>query len=47
MTSSWLWATVLALGLAARLVAGENAAALATVTAGFVTGIALIGGGAG
>jgi formylglycine-generating enzyme required for sulfatase activity len=47
MTPRLLLTTLLALGLAARLVAGESAVALATVTAGFVTGITVTSGGSG
>ena len=37
----------LALGLLGRLLAGEQATAVATVTAGFVTGITVTSGGSG
>ena len=43
----WLWTALLTMGFAARLVAGQPATAVATVAAGFVTGIAVTVGGSG
>ena len=46
-TRLWVWTALLTIGFTARLVAGERATAVATVTAGFVTGITVTSSGSG